>query len=664
MAMINSSFCLLPEAQDRFKKALRDGEINPETLAAMSSAERHTLFAGLVGKENATGVNSLFESKLLLKNQQTGMINWAKKVAGMKPEIKRDLISRIERLDHVLNPVELDQFLQDLATTRLGFGVTQEEAKTISDLSNKSLDLRTKANEKGIFPTENDRLAYGMSRVNLEEYVNNLKLQAGKVSFAQPIQKVKSLAIEVPGAMKSIVASFDNSLWGRQGIKTLLDVRTANIWAKNFAKSWNDIGREIRAKDAMSMVKADIYSRPNALNGKYKAGRYGLDTLSEEAYPSSWPEKIPAFGRLFKASEAAYNGGALRLRADLADRLIAKAEKQGINTLNKEQAQGMGQLISSMTGRGSLGKLEPVSKEINVLFFSIKFLKSNLDTLTAHQFDPKATQFTKSEARKNLISIVATLAFVLTMAKLLDPKSVDQDPRSTNFGKIKILGHWVDITGGMGSLVTLLSRITPTWHAGKLSFWTKSKNGIYTDLLGGQYGQQTALDVMENFLEGKLSPFAGIVRDIWQGKDYSGQKVTPLGEAQNVGLPLVIQNVQSFKDSSKESMLSALFLDGLGLSVSPNTQSTKDWSQSTSKELQAFKDQVGEDKFKQANQDYNKQLDNWNRSHEQYLKDLPEEDKQPVLTKVKQTIQSKVLKSYGFKFQPTKPKKLPALPGL
>lgn len=652
------SWCLTKDNSRKFKEALKNGELDPFKLSDMESIKRRELFAKYVGVENAREVNALFESKLILKNQKAGFISWAKRTAGITAPIKRDMLSTIERLDTVLNPKEEQQFLQDLASKRLRLDVTQTEAKTISDLSNKVSELRTKANNEGIFTNEKDRFEYGAAKVSLEKYVNELKLQSKRIFFReQPVQKVLSVAKEIPGAMKSIVASLDNSLWGRQGIKTLLDVRTSKIWTKNFLKSWADIGKELAGVDAMDLVKADIYSRPNALNGKYDAGGYGLTALTEEAFPSALPEKIPLFGRLFKASESAYNGGALRLRADLADRLIKIAEKQGINTLDKTEARGMGHLISSMTGRGSLGKADTISKEINTFLFSIKFLKSNFDTLTAHQFDSGATSFVKKEAAKNLLSITASVASILFIAKLLNKDSVDDDPRSTNFGKVKIFGHWTDITGGMASLITLSSRLVPTYHNGELGFWSKSSTGKYNNLSSGKYGQMTPLDVFENFWEGKLSPFAGIVRDIWQGKDYQGQPVTLQGEIGKTLTPISIQNFQQLKeDPNSSSVLGSMILDGLGLSTSTYTYKS-DWSTSTSKELIQFRNKIGEDKFKEANDAYNRSYSVWfnNVSTNNQFKKLSDVAKESLITKAKAKIKEDVFRAYNFKYK--KPKK-------
>lgn len=568
------AFCLIPKAVLDFKRALRSGEIDPLKLSGMDSATRRTFLEKYVGKENAKEVNALFESKLLLKNQKAGYISWAKKVAGMSPETKRDMISRIERMKEILTPEEESKFLNDLASKRLGVEITPTEAKTLAELSKSAEDLRLKAKEDGTFETNDQRLKYGEAQVNIEEYFNKLKLDSKRIFFREtPLKKIGEAIKESPGVMKSVVASLDNSFFGRQGIKTLYT--HPKIWARTFLKSWSDIGKELRGKDAMTAIKSDIYSRPNALNGKYKAGGYGLNVLSEEAYPSSLPEKIPGFRRIYKASESAYNGAALRMRADLADLLIKKAEEMGVNTLDPEQAGGMGRLVSSMTGRGNIAMTPSQAKATNVLFFSIKFLKSNVDTLTAHQFDSKASPFVKREAAINLMKIVGTTATILTIAKTLNPNSVDEDPRSTNFGKVKVFGHWTDITGGMNGLLTLASKILPSMHDGQIGFWKKNNDGTYTDM-GTKFGIATPLDALEQYIEGKTSPALGTLLDVWRRKTVTGQPVTVSGEIANK-TPLVGQQYQNLvQDPASSSVLGSLLLDALGFSVSssvaPNSQ--------------------------------------------------------------------------------------------
>lgn len=582
-----ATFCLTQQTKDNFIKSLKDGVIDPFKLASMDSLTRRDFLASHVGKENAAQVNSLFESKLLLQNQKAGYISWAKKVSGISPQTKTDLISKIERMNKVLNPQEEQQFLHDLAATRLKMEVTQEEAKNISDLSTTNSELRAKANKEGIFPSETDRLAYGGAKVALENYVAKLKFEANKLTFKeQPVKKILSLASEVPGILKSTVASLNDHFFGRQGITAILDTRTANIWTKNFLKSFGDIGKTLAGGNVMDAIRADILSRPNALNGKYDAGGYGLNVQSEEAFPSLIPDSIPLLGRLFKASHVAYNGGALRLRADLADRLIKVAEKQGVNTLDKVEAQGMGSLISSLTGRGDIGLTADQQKKINVLFFSVKFLKANIDVLTAgrgvlgfgaNEKIMKST-FARKEAAFNLLSIVATIASVLTIAKMLNKDSVQEDPRSKDFGKIKVFGHFVDITRGMGGIVHLASQLVPTEHNGQWGLWTINSSGTYTNLLDKKFGGQTAMDIFNQFWEGKLSPVAGMLRDVWTGKTFSGQPPTIPGLIQGAITPMTIGSYQQLiKDPASSNILGSMILEELGFSTStsipPNSKS-------------------------------------------------------------------------------------------
>lgn len=596
------NFCLPPDAVNKFKNALVSGKIDPEKLANMTSDERRAFFESITGKENAKGVNALFESKLLLKNKQQGYVTWAKKVAGMNPEVRRDLLARIQKMDErVLNPSEEQTFLKDLAEHKLGIGVSQDEAKNIATMSKTVQDLEAKAKPDGTFSSESDRLAYGMSKVHLENYINDLKTGSRFTKTYNPLKLAGRAIKGTPGFLTSSLATFDNSFFGRQGVKTLLNIRTSNIWVKDFLKSWKDIGRELtkgkNSDGALDLLKADIYSRPNALNGNYRrlGKEGGLEALTEEAYPSHAPEKIPLFGRLFKASEAAYNGGALRMRADLADRFIKAAEKQGLDPKNAEDMKGIGTLIGSMTGRGNLGRGIPTNTAGKWLF-APKFLKANLNTLTLHALDKNATAFTRKEAAKNLLGIITTVGSALTIAHALNPKSVELDPRSTHFGKINIFGHWTDITGGMGSMLTLATRLVPTYSKGhqsslpgllpnNIGFFSKSASGNLNDETSGKYGAQTALDTATNFLTGKAAPVPSTIFQIWNGKNYNQQTPTPKNIAGNVLVPISIQNIGQLNDKSNADRLGSLIADGLGFSVTQNPTVNKNNLPNASKSL-------------------------------------------------------------------------------
>jgi len=566
------AFCLVKEKADKFLEAIKNGDLDIDKLVGMTSKARVTEFMKKIGINEviAKEVNALFESKLLLKYQKRGMINWIEKTAGLKKNVKRDLLSRVQRMEEVLSPDNM--FLEDLAAKRLGIGVSQEEAETIFNLSKKVEELGKKFDTKTqSWSSETSRLEYGLSLVNFKNYVGDLKISAEAKGWKDYIQKPQEILYELSGAAKSMLATLDNSFYGRQGIKTLYTQPV--IWGKDFIKSWKDITRTLvgkgfkRLDDPLDLIKADVWSRPNAMNGRYGKMKLDIGLETEEAFPSSLPERIPVLGRVFQASETAFNGGAMRMRADLADKYLQIAKRHRVDIDNIDELKGIGSLTNATTGRGKLGVLEPAAKQINALMFSVKFLKSNFDTLTLHLFDPSASKFVKQQAAKNLLSIIGGIAGILMTANAINDESVDFDPRSSNFGKIKIGDTRIDVSGGMSSLVTLASRLVPTKHNGEWGLWFKSSTtGKFKDLTEGKYGQMTALDIFDNFWQGKLSPTAGLVRDIWKGQNYDREKVTIQNAIKNLTIPISAQQFQDLMDSGEEGEKILLFmiLEGLG----------------------------------------------------------------------------------------------------
>ena len=133
------AWCLPKHIANKFLQELQSGKISPEKLMEMTSKQRREHFEGTFGKENAQNVNRMFESKLLLKNQQQGIITWAQTMAGLKPEAKRDILSRVEKMKDALNPETEGAFLEDIVSFRLKTNVTPTEAKYISELATDAI---------------------------------------------------------------------------------------------------------------------------------------------------------------------------------------------------------------------------------------------------------------------------------------------------------------------------------------------------------------------------------------------------------------------------------------------------------------------------------------------------------------------------------------------
>ena len=554
--------CLFKETKDRFVRALKTGELNLDELSGLgSSEERRNLLSKFVGEENSKQVNALFESKLLMKNQEAAMISFIKQTARLKPQVQRDLMSKIQKLGKVLTPEDRKNFFQDIASQRLGTEINVEQAQKISELSKIFSDA--KANP-------NSGLEYGASEVALNNYVNDIKLANESTTFKEglnifkrnPITGTKDVIQKIAGISKGIKASLDDSAIFRQGWKTIFT--NPKIWADNALKSFIDIGKQLGKsasnQDVMNGIKAEILSRPNSRNGIFKNMKLDVGNL-EEAFPTSLPEKIPLFGRLYKASETAYTGFLYRMRADIADKLIQTATEGGVDLTNKIQAESIGKLINSLTGRGSLGSLEKIGREINTVFFSPKMLKANIDFLTAHQFQSNVTPFVRKQAAINLVTVISGVATIIGIANTLRPGSAEVDPRSADFGKIRIGDTRFDISGGMASIVTLASRLVT--QSSK-----SSTTGRITELGSGKFGSQTGMDVITNFTLNKLSPVASVFKDIASQRDFSGNKITVGGELVNLLAPLPITNtLELTQNPNAAPVMAGMIADALGITT-------------------------------------------------------------------------------------------------
>ncbi len=575
------------------KEALRNGSLNPEKLAEMTSAERNGFFKDLVGEDNASQTNALFESKLLLKHKAQGYASWAKKLIGLSPQAKRDILSRIEKLDKVLSPAEEKQFLRDLAEQKLGVGVSYNEAQTITDLTNKVKSTREAMN------SGEDRMKYGRAQVELLNYLSNLKQQAGKMSFrqtvAQPFKHPLKTVSALSGQAKSIQASMDNSAIFRQGWKTMWT--HPGIWAKNGARSFHHLVRLWGQDKVMNELNADIMSRPTYdLMKKAK-----LDVgAKEEAYPSGLPEKIPVLGRVFKASENAYTAFVQKTRADVFDKYIEIAERTNAKALKSgkpekvdlsdiDQLQSIGKMVNSLTGRGNLGKAEVYAEPLNNLFFSPKMIKSQFDVLTQPVTGAGGSSFVRKQAAINLAKIFAGQAAVLTIARQLCPDCVELNPTSADFGKIKIGNTRFDMTGGSGGILIALAKLV----TGKSKSSTSNK---VTNIYSGKFGTQDGMDVVVDFFTNKLSPALALVRDRLKGENFDGKTPTIPGQALSLITPLPVKTLRELlhdPEAKKDGRFVAFaqVMDMLGISA--NTYSKRSGTKKPDLELDKLLEEIG-----------------------------------------------------------------------
>lgn len=498
-----------------------------------------------------------------------------------------------------------------------------------------------------------DRMAYGKARVAYDNYVNDLIETANKTNIKEalktPLKSTGKGLTNLAGITKSLRASLDNSALLRQGWKTLFT--HPGVWAKNSAKSFVDWVRAAGNKPVLDEVGADIVSRDNAINGMYKRMKLDVLGVTEEAYPTSVPGRIPVLGRAFKGSEAAYTAWAQRTRADLADKYLEIARKSGVDLTSKKELQAIGNLVNTLTSRGKLKTFSSArtAETLNNVFFSPRLLRSNWDVLTAHTFQPGTTSFVRKRAARNLVQIAVGSAAALKLASEVTGGKVEWDPRSSNFGKVKIGDTRFDLSGGMSSIVTLGSRIATTS--------TKSSTtGEVKKLNSGDFNAQDTTDVIYNFFENKTSPAAAVMRDWLKGETFTGEKPTATTTVRDLTLPLIIGNSKElFNNPRAAAVVPSMIAEALGISVNTYGLESK-WNNSNSKQVKAFKDKVSKETFESANKTFN---DNFNGWYERVSADgrfwsLPQERREALVLNKKNALTEEVMQDQGFKYRQPK----------
>jgi len=464
--------------------------------------------------------------------------------------------------------------------------VAIENRKVIDTLDPALLDVPLSKIDEA---TDATLLDYGRAQVAMNDYIKLLQdptkdmgiIDTAKNTDWMDVAKhpVRTL-FDASGISKALNSSMDDSGIFRPGIKML--ATNPKEWAKNAGQSFIDIFHEFGDKNAMDELDAWIVSRPKYMDGTYKKAKLAVN-VTEEAFPSSLPEKLPSYlGKAFKASEAAFTGLQKRNRIYAFEKWLQLAKDDGVE-LTEQRMRNIGSLANSLTGRGNLGKAEGIADTLNKTFYSFRNLKGNWDTITAHAFDKGMRVDTKGIesqdmwarklAAKNLIKTAGTIGGALMVADMIAPDSVEWDPRSSDFGTIKVGNTRFDITGGMKSIVTLVARgmISPdsegNWGIGRTK---SSTTGLVSPLNTGEYGAKTVKDVAVDFFGNKLSPIAGQARDwILTGTDFEGNKPTIANSALSLVTPFPASSAQkTLKDPNAAPFVLTMLADALGIASS------------------------------------------------------------------------------------------------
>lgn len=396
-----------------------------------------------------------------------------------------------------MSPQEIDVLFNLVNTSQLGVGFDKGRAfLSLDKLLKGTLITKSEiANLEAVFGRE---LTKALFR---------------KQSISSIIQDVSFEIVNLP---RAILASYDDSAIGRQGI--IFSVSHPIASTKAF-------GRSIRA--AVSLKYSDDIERITKTTkfGKL-ADRFGVHSsptgfaakisAKEEMYMSRIAEKLPGIAQ----SERAFTTFLNQQRREVFALQAKKWIKRDITPKNNSKAfQDYAKFVNHATGRGSMETLRPGAlTALNATFFSPRFQVSRVQVI-GDLISPKTSLLARKVIARDLAEFYATGIGVMAMAKM-GGAEVETDPRSSDFGKIKVGKTRYNYWGAFQPMASLAGRIysgeIKSTGTGKITKKERISLGIDNTVV--------------QFLRTKLSPVVGRGFDVLIGETFLGEPVEPTKE--------------------------------------------------------------------------------------------------------------------------------------
>jgi len=374
-------------------------------------------------------------------------------------------------------------------------------------------------------------------------------------------QKLLGQLKEVMNFPRSVLASIDFSAVGRQG--ALMAFLKPKAWLSGVGAGY----RAFFSEDYADFVDLSLKTHP-LYNTLQKSGVFlserGKLSESEEYFASRLAHSLPGI----KASERAYVTSLNVMRAHA----FYSIATDWAGTGKMSDLPELAKILNHLTGRGSLGSLKKLSPALNIMFFAPKLQIARVQTMT-DLVPIRDGKFYWSPAQKilaaDLASAFGTGMLVLWLLSHLKGVKVEDDPRSSDFGKVRIGDTRIDFWGGYTQMMRLVANIA----TGKVKSSTSGE--VYDIPISQTIGR---------YLQTKLSPVAGAALDVYRGEDFKGDLLEPTPESVTKQIyqrftPLFIQDMadsiyyQGLNTGT--ALTSGLALHGIGAMTYPVSGSTQ-----------------------------------------------------------------------------------------
>lgn len=332
----------------------------------------------------------------------------------------------------------------------------------------------------------------------------------------------------VAGSIKAGKATADISYFLRQGL--FIGAGNPGKWISSLRGGIHDAFSSTHYENTIQSIENDPHRQLQLDSGLKLTLGIGPNQFSsrEEAFVNSILHKFPVLGPIQRGFERGYVGGLNKLKNDVFNGYADEFARQGITWDNDPKAyKDIAKWVNDGSGRGSLGKFESAQKVLNDFFFSPRFNTSRLRILRL-TVDPTAYKDMNPAVRKkiikDLLSAYGLVGMTLGLAKL-NGRKVDEDPRSSDFIKIKDGNSRIDLTAGLQPWLRLIAQV----YTGKRVKEEKVEKLDFGNTLA-------------NFTRYKLAPVPGMMWSAKTGKTVSG-KPFPFNKDKSVNWDAVFDEI-------------------------------------------------------------------------------------------------------------------------
>lgn len=390
-------------------------------------------------------------------------------------------------------------------------------------------------------------------------------------------RKVSNKVIEALNLPRAVLASFDVSAGGRQGL--LLLPIAPKQWAKAVGRGYKAWTSPEYADYVDIQIKSDPYYKKFRNSGGFLSQVGGI-TRGEEVFASKWAKAIPGI----KASERAYTTTLNSLRFYTFKKYAQKWQGSGKTA---EDYEKLAKFINHATGRGDIKGLEEYAPFLNATFFAPRLQMGRIQSITdlfkGIKGDLKKGEIspTRKIIAADLVSFFGGGIGILALLSKMKGISVEDDPRSSDFGKIRFGNTRIDFWGGYSQIARLVAQLA-----------TAEMKGTDTD----RVMKVDRGNIIWRFIQTKLSPAAGLSVDLVRGETFLGKQLEATPEIVSEQVyerftPLFVQDVVDalrYQGFTSAAIVSPLAVHGIGAMTYPVRPSS---------EAAKMKDSLSREKF-------------------------------------------------------------------